>query len=505
MAKDLLPDAARVLPPAGQGVWLRAFKEAQTKGLPEDEASAFAWAAVKRAGYHKLAGGKWGKSMETNFSLDGDNLTIGVPFVKVNTKNRTVSGFATLNNVDQAGEIVDSSASQKAFKKWVGNIREMHQKRAVGKAIEMTEKQYTDDTNGETYDGIWITAKISKGAEDTWQKVLDGTLCGFSIGGAVFEKEKTVVKSEDGDREAWIIKDYALNEVSLVDNPCNQLAAVALVKSVDGVLEYEDVIEDGEIEKGYVPHSDFADYTPQLRTVVTALESYRDAAIAANDDRSTSMAADALSRFRCMAECEAEDAAMQDKIKAMNAAADAVTKDNDSKENKEVPVEKELQNKEVSDTSSTDELSKEDKSMLRRLFEKFLGDEEITKSEVEASDEIEKEGSVTSDMEKEEVEGLVGTAIEGVTKDLDDKFASIGDSLTKVAEALDTVAKAESVEELKKDFEEKIEALTERIKEVEEGGAVKKSADAAETGEKLEKSEGLWADAIVPEFIRKNA
>src|SRR5690606_18678150 len=164
MPDSILPAAARVLPPAGQGVWIKAFKEARDKGMPEDEASAFAWAAVKRAGYSKQANGKWSKLMEAQLVVDNDNFTLGVPFVKINEPERTVAGFATLDNIDQAGDILDAEASKEAFSKWIGNIREMHDKKAVGKAIEMVEKEY-NAPDGNTYNGIWIKAKISKGAE----------------------------------------------------------------------------------------------------------------------------------------------------------------------------------------------------------------------------------------------------------------------------------------------------------------------------------------------------
>src|ERR1051325_1626725 len=248
MAKDVLPDAARVLPPAGQKVWIGAFKQAQQEGLSEEEASAYAWSAVERAGYHKIGGGKWGKNMDAEIFISDDTLQFGIPFVKINTEKRTVEGFATLDNVDKSGEIVDYAASQEAFNAWPGNIREMHQKVAVGKALSVSEDTYTDK-DGTTYNGIWVKARISKGAEDTWQKVLDGTLSGFSIGGAIKEKKRELQKFDGGVREVWRITKYALGELSLVDNPCNALASLSLAKSIDGLLTVEDIVDEGELEK----------------------------------------------------------------------------------------------------------------------------------------------------------------------------------------------------------------------------------------------------------------
>lgn len=157
---------------------------------------------------------------------DDDNIAIGVPFSKISIKDRTVEGFATLDNVDSQFDVVDFEASKIAFANWIGNIREMHGPVAVGKAISIEER--TLDRGGRSYRGIWVKARISKGAESTWQKILDGTLNGFSIGGKVLERKPEIVKSDDGGRysESRVnrITKYILGELSVVDNPANPLA-----------------------------------------------------------------------------------------------------------------------------------------------------------------------------------------------------------------------------------------------------------------------------------------
>ena len=60
---------------------------------------------------------------------------IFIPIAKVNHEQRTVAGWATTEKVDKQNEIVDYEASKKAFDDWHGNIREMHEPKAVGKAI----------------------------------------------------------------------------------------------------------------------------------------------------------------------------------------------------------------------------------------------------------------------------------------------------------------------------------------------------------------------------------
>lgn len=168
--------------------------------------------------------------------MSGNNIKLNVPFSKVDAKKRTVSGFATLDNVDSHGDIVMASASINAFKRFRGNLREMHQPLAVGKVVGFEPKSYYNPEEKKVYQGVYVTSYISKGAPDTWEKVLDGTLSGFSIGGSIKDSEIEVRKNHDDEEEETIriIKDYDLVELSLVDNPANQLANVFSIEKVNG-------------------------------------------------------------------------------------------------------------------------------------------------------------------------------------------------------------------------------------------------------------------------------
>lgn len=167
--------------------------------------------------------------MDNNFNLQ-------VPFTKVDKEKRIVVGIATGDNIDKADDIVDYNASVDAFSNWVGNIREMHSPKAVGKALSFQPIEF-EGKDGEAYKGIEVEAYVSKGAEDTWQKVLDGTLTGFSIGGTV-QGTKQEFHSKLNKMVRRITK-YALGELSLVDNPCNPAAQISIVKNNDGVLVYD--------------------------------------------------------------------------------------------------------------------------------------------------------------------------------------------------------------------------------------------------------------------------
>ena len=78
-----------------------------------------------------------------------------------------------------------------------------------------------------------MSAYISKGAQDAWEKVLDGTYTGFSIGGKMNKWDDAY--DEKMDSTVRIIKDYDLTELSLVDSPANQFANILSVQKVDGL------------------------------------------------------------------------------------------------------------------------------------------------------------------------------------------------------------------------------------------------------------------------------
>jgi hypothetical protein len=149
----------------------------------------------------------------------------------VDKERRIVSGFATLDNVDRQNDVVDADASIKAFETFRGNLREMHQPIAVGKVTNFREEQFFDKETGQTYRGVFVDTYVSKGAQDTWEKVLDGTLSGFSIGGNITKVDSV----QKGDDTVRVIKEYELIELSLVDSPANQLANVFAIQKADGV------------------------------------------------------------------------------------------------------------------------------------------------------------------------------------------------------------------------------------------------------------------------------
>ena len=169
---------------------------------------------------------------KAHWVTDGDNVRLSMPIGKVDIERRMVSGFATLDNIDKQGDIVTTESSINAFKNFRGNLREMHQPSAVGKIVSFKEDRYFDPSTKKFYSGVYVSAYVSKGAQDAWEKVLDGTYTGFSIGGNI--KTWDDAFNEEMDKTIRVIKEYDLYELSLVDSPANQFASIVSIEKQNG-------------------------------------------------------------------------------------------------------------------------------------------------------------------------------------------------------------------------------------------------------------------------------
>ena len=169
---------------------------------------------------------------KAHWVTDGDNVRLSMPIGKVDVERRMVSGFATLDNIDKQGDIVTTESSINAFKNFRGNLREMHQPSAVGKIVSFKEDRYFDPNEKKFYSGVYVSAYVSKGAQDAWEKVLDGTYTGFSIGGNI--KTWDDAFNEEMDKTIRVIKEYDLYELSLVDSPANQFASIVSIEKQNG-------------------------------------------------------------------------------------------------------------------------------------------------------------------------------------------------------------------------------------------------------------------------------
>jgi len=183
---------------------------------------------------------------KAHWVTEGDNVRLSMPIGKIDVERRMVSGFATLDNVDKQGDIVTTESSVEAFKNFRGNLREMHQPSAVGKIVSFKEDKYFDPNDKKFYSGVYVSAYVSKGAQDAWEKVLDGTYTGFSIGGNI--KTWDDAYDEKMDKSIRVIKNYELHELSLVDNPANQFANIVSIEKVNGQNVVSGYLSKAEVE-----------------------------------------------------------------------------------------------------------------------------------------------------------------------------------------------------------------------------------------------------------------
>jgi uncharacterized protein YoxC len=394
---------------------------------------------------------------KAHWSSDGNGIKLSMPIAKVDIERRTVSGFATLDNVDRQGDIVPSEASLNAFKTFRGNLREMHQQIAVGKVVSFKEDKYFDPETKKFYNGVYVSAYVSKGAQDTWEKVLDGTLTGFSIGGNIKESED--VYQEDMDKSIRVIKDYELYELSLVDNPANQYANVISIEknheggylakaSIENVFwcNSDDLVQlsanassdcprcdKGMQNIGFVESND-AEKADVVKTILLRMK---------NDEKEVSK----------MAEENIETSETEEVVKSVEEVEEAES----------APIEEETVAKADEETSSEETESVEEQ-------------EEVVES-AEVVEETEKSVETTNEDVVKTITETVTSAIETLAetmKALNEKVEGLHKTIAGVSQEVAGVS--QEVKEVKGSYEE----FGKRVDAVENDTAFRKSGDLGE-------------------------
>lgn len=165
--------------------------------------------------------------MSIELGQNGNSIKMNFPIMKsekLEDGRLMIEGVATNEAIDHTNEIVDYESAKTAFADWKGNIREQHDpKKAVGKAIEVI----ADDASRQ----IIVKAFISAGAKDTQEKILDGTLSDFSIGGRVEKRVKEKAQKGDGEVEVTRLIMKRISETSVVDSGCNPETSFSIVKA----------------------------------------------------------------------------------------------------------------------------------------------------------------------------------------------------------------------------------------------------------------------------------
>ena len=139
--------------------------------------------------------------------------------------NINISGYASTNATDRAGDVIPTSVWEKGIVNYLKNpiILSQHDyDEPIGRMVE-----HKVDSKG-----LWIKARISAAAEETFNLVKDGVLTAFSVGFRILDAEYNAVA------ELFVIKELELVEISVVSVPCNQDTLFSLSKSFDNDNEY---------------------------------------------------------------------------------------------------------------------------------------------------------------------------------------------------------------------------------------------------------------------------
>ena len=414
------------------------------------------------------------KMTKSNMTVDGNSVHVSMPFAKVDEAQRTVSGWATLDNIDTQKDIVLAEASAKAFARARGNIREMHQPLAVGRMVDFSEDEYFDAESGALYRGIFVTARVSEGAEDTWKKVLDGTLTGFSIGGEINEASTEWV--EEAQTTVRFIKDYDLVELSLVDNPANQLANIySIQKNKSGESVVKGMAVETEIENVFMclKHDDnvITIKSSEKAECPACGEGMQSAGWFESGGNRTEKVRDIVSKFLNPADKEAAPISESEGGVEMGKKNEVVEKEEtpevDESVETEAPVVEEtpaVEEEAVAEVNETEGTEEE---------EEVETPEEVTDEETEISKKI------------DELHEAVKTSLEESQTETAEKVSSLEKKIESATEQF--LAKATELENKFSEFGNKLEASKSRLAELEgrlekinSSDALKKSADLSE-------------------------
>lgn len=406
---------------------------------------------------------------KAHFSTTEDKVYVQIPFTKsgVNVEKRTVSGYATIDNADQTDDVVTKEASVEAWQSWRGNLREQHSDLAAGRVLDYHPEEFLAE-DGNTYTGMYVNAYVSKGAPTTWEKVLDGTLSGFSIGGEIEECHTEYVP--DNNKSIRYITKYRMVELSLVDSPANELCNVLSVqKSADGTTLYAGMAVDTEVSNVFWCEND--------RIAVAAHEEIRKCS-ACDEDMTN------IGWYE-----PSQDLATKDAIHKVLQATNKLEKKFDatkggSEMSEEVNEEVKTVEEDETTEAANEEVTKEVSEDVAKADEPDLAT--ITK----ALGEIQASLSATSEKNREETVAEIQKAVASVKEDVDAKLDGLLEKHSKLEAEV-------------KGFKENLGTVEKSLRSVlgavEKSSAVKKSADVEEdlTLEKAD-NDSFWSNRFLP-------
>lgn len=168
-----------------------------------------------------------------------DRISMPMHIMRIDAAKREVWGQATAEVPDSYGTIFGYCPD--AWTKWRGNVREQHDsKKAVGNRIDLEcdEKERA----------IYVGTRVSRGAQDTWLKVEDNVLTGYSasvIPDPEFgpDPKRWPTKEYNGKAYPYLPR-YTVAELSLVDNPACPGCNIQIVRADGFTTDVLDTTEE---------------------------------------------------------------------------------------------------------------------------------------------------------------------------------------------------------------------------------------------------------------------
>jgi hypothetical protein len=358
----------------------------------------------------------------------------------------------------------------------------MHQPSAVGKIVSFKEDKYFDPSDKKFYSGVYVSAYVSKGAQDAWEKVLDGTYTGFSIGGNI--KTWDDAYDEKIDKTIRVIKTYELHELSLVDNPANQFANILSIEKVNGQNVVEGYLSKTEIENvfwdsenGIVMVSD----SDSVTSPVTGNKMQNIGFIEKNDKDNAEMikflvdSAKGINTIKITKEVNPMTESTEAVVETVVENAEVAPEAQPAEVNAEAAVVAEAE-KVVAEATETPAVAEEAPAVEELAVAKSddaSADSSVAKAAVEVENAVEKS---IADVKEEVAKAVseINTSLTNAFGDLAATIKSLNEKVTAVTKSLDAVTS--DVNGIKSNFNE----FGKRVDLVEQDTAFRKSGDLGE-------------------------
>ena len=223
-----------------------------------------------------------------------------------------IEGMANTTQVDRDSDVIPMSVWEQGIKNYLKNpiiLAHHDAEEPIGRMEDYKIKA----------EGLWVKARISAAAEETFALIKDGVLTAFSVG--------FIIKDAiyDSLTDLFIIKELELLEISVVSIPCNQDSTFSLSKAFDSAAEYssfksqfaksESAAKEQDVPAARVPDKTQKEWNMDPKELELLLaKAATDAATKTAEAIATKQAAQKEADEKAAAAKAAEEAALEKKV-----------------------------------------------------------------------------------------------------------------------------------------------------------------------------------------------